>query len=127
MLVRLNPCFLNIPSASANAPGAPWSIVNDIKDFHLLSSTLYPPVPSLSSLLRIKNLVTLSPWSSIPSCSTSKPYTSAASLLAIAALLPPPPTFTASCSCATVSAALDVLDTSCLSTPLKCPSRNAVH
>lgn len=86
ILVRFKPCFLKTDNASANAPGAECSIVNDISDFlfffcpsaspaaaAVLRKLLMFEERSDNLFLKIRNRVVLSGRSSMCSCNTNAP------------------------------------------------------
>ena len=128
MLVKFNPWSLKTDKAFASAPGESWSTVNKIKVFKAvdvdsdgLASSKASGVERFEcTFLNIKKRVVFSALSSMFSSRTSTPWYSAAKRLAMAPLH-------SAVSFETISAAFEVEETSCRSTPLKFLLRKASH
>lgn len=122
MLVKFSPWSLKTDKASASAPGESWLTVNKIRVFKAVDvGPKFSRVErSECTFLNIKKRVVLSALSSMFSSRTSTPWYSAAKRLAMAPLR-------SVVSFETISAAFEVEETSCRSTPLKFLLRKASH
>lgn len=128
MLVKFSPWSLKTDKASASAPGESWSTVNKTRVFKavdegldgLASSKVNRAERSECTFLNIKNRVVLPTLSSMFSARISTPWYSAAKRLAMAPLH-------SVVSFETISAAFEVEETSCRSTPLKFLLRKVSH